>query len=548
MMRLSLVIVVLMSGTYASRNGISEEITNTIEESLKCRNNPALAISVVKDGKVEYSRGFGSRVSGHQMNVSGSTIFGVASLSKAFAATLIVKLLDENSKYTVDTPLRVLFDDDSLFKDEILSRYSTIRDLLSHRMGIPGNNAIRLDTNLTRENLIQRLKHLDRTGRFRDSFFYSNLMYGLLTRVAEMIGGKSWEELIKEHIFDTLEMTSSNFATTADPTKLELAKGYLDNYGELTEVPWEFSRRWGGLCGSGCVLSTSDDMAKWMLFHLGSGESRSGKRLLSKSRLSMMHSPQLRVSSSSISKYFTRPTIPVTLSEDSYAMGWKNGYYRGYKILSHTGSTFGYRAKLTLYPDMQLGVFSVMTGDDPGYLYRSNIHNLVSDMYLGEDPWLNATIMCSFPEPFQTKTSSSKPQINTKRTPARNVSEYVGLYKNTPYGYVSVSENQGQLSLQYGFGQFDLYAKRTKDVFYVKSVGLISGLINYKSMKFTEASDGSISAIEISAFESKDPPVFVKVLASIEQPTNIAVPKLCFTSHKFHLYWSFALMVFLLIL
>ncbi|XP_062608814.1 uncharacterized protein LOC134270598 [Saccostrea cucullata] len=414
-------------------------------------------------------------------------------------------------------------------------------------MGIPGNNYIRLDTNLTRANLIQRLKHLDRTGRFRDSFYYSNLMYGLLTRIAEIIGGKSWEELIKEHIFDPLEMTSSNFATTADPSKLELARGYLDNYGELAEVPWEFSRRWGDLCGSGCVLSTSDDMAKWMLFHLGSGETRNGKRLLSKSKLTMMHSPQLRVASSSISKYYTRPLIPVTLTEDSYAMGWKTGYYRGYKILSHTGSTFGYRAKLTLYPDMQLGVFSAMTGDDPGYLYRSNIHNLISDMYLGEDPWLNATLMCSFPEPFKSKTSSSKPQIDTKRTPLRNVREYVGLYKNTPYGFASVSVNQTQLTLHYGFGHFDLYAKRTKDQFYVKSVGLISGLVNYKSLKFIEGEDGNISAIEIYAFDSKVPPVFVKAFASDEQPTNTAVPKLCFISFEIHIVWSFAV-VFLLIL
>lgn len=61
----------------------------------------------------------------------------------------------EYYRYNVDTPLRVVFNDDNLFKNDLLSRHATIRDLLSHRMGIPGNNAIRLDTNLTRENLIQ---------------------------------------------------------------------------------------------------------------------------------------------------------------------------------------------------------------------------------------------------------------------------------------------------------------------------------------------------------------------------------------------------------
>lgn len=83
---------------------------------------------------------------------------------------------------------------------------------------------------------------MENTGRFRDSFYYSNLMYGLLTRIAEMIGGKQWEVLVKEHIFDPLEMTSSNFATTADPEKLELATGYNDDYGDLKKVPWQLSK------------------------------------------------------------------------------------------------------------------------------------------------------------------------------------------------------------------------------------------------------------------------------------------------------------------
>lgn len=83
------------------------------------------------------------------------------------------------------------------------------------------------------------------------------------------------------------------------------------------------------MCGSGCVLSTADDMAKWMLFHLNGGKTKNGKQLLRKSSLSQSHSPQLRVSGSTISKYYSRPMTPVTLSEDSYGMGWKTGYYRG---------------------------------------------------------------------------------------------------------------------------------------------------------------------------------------------------------------------------
>lgn len=97
-----LVLIVLCATNARARadsNALSNEITEIIKNTMKCRNNPALAVSVVKDGSVVYSRGFGSRDLDHQANVTRSTVFGVASLSKAFAATLILKLLEENSKY-----------------------------------------------------------------------------------------------------------------------------------------------------------------------------------------------------------------------------------------------------------------------------------------------------------------------------------------------------------------------------------------------------------------------------------------------------------------
>lgn len=104
-----LVLIVLCATNARARadsNALSNEITELIENTMKCQNNPALAISVVKDGSVVYSRGFGSRDLDHQVNVTSSTVFGVASLSKAFAATLILKLLKESSKYDFFLPIR----------------------------------------------------------------------------------------------------------------------------------------------------------------------------------------------------------------------------------------------------------------------------------------------------------------------------------------------------------------------------------------------------------------------------------------------------------
>lgn len=67
-------------------------------------------------------------------------------------------------------------------------------------------------------------------------------MYGLLSYIAEIFGGDKWETLIKRHIFDPLGMTSSTFVTVADPDKIKLAKGYVEYYGDLYPVSFDFTR------------------------------------------------------------------------------------------------------------------------------------------------------------------------------------------------------------------------------------------------------------------------------------------------------------------
>ena len=67
-------------------------------------------------------------------------------------------------------------------------------------------------------------------------------MFGLATYMAEIIGGDSWENLVQTHLFDPLGMASSTFMTTTDPSRIDLAQGYYDYYGDLRPVPFDFTR------------------------------------------------------------------------------------------------------------------------------------------------------------------------------------------------------------------------------------------------------------------------------------------------------------------
>ena len=83
------------------------------------------------------------------------------------------------------------------------------------------------------------------------------------------------------------------------------------------------------LCGSGCVMSTALDMARWMMFNLEGGRDKQGRQILEMSSLEHALKPQNSMTQKTQEKFYTRPTTPVTLSLNNYGFGWKLGHYRG---------------------------------------------------------------------------------------------------------------------------------------------------------------------------------------------------------------------------
>lgn len=502
------------------------EIENEIQKSFECRsNNPGMSISVMKNNQNILAKGFGVKNLDTNESVTNQTLFGIASLSKAFAATILVKVLENQTRFNLNTRVADIFDNDDLFSDSLRSKYATLEDLLGHRLGLPSNNKIRYDTTLTRENLIQRLKHLEFHGEFRDSFYYNNLLYGLLTRIAEIIGKDNWENLVRNNLYGPLGMVSSDFATTVDPSAIDLASGYYDYFGELIPVPFELSRRWALLCGSGCIMTNAVDVAKWMMFHLNGGKNQNGRQVVDNNLMTKIHKVTNHIPYTSSAKYTTRPKVPTTFSADNYAMGWKLGYYKGYKILTHTGSTYGYGAMLTLFPDEEFGIFTALTGDDPGYLYRKALHMYIADNILGENSWLNSTSLCSFPAPWSKSLKpGSKLKISYNRKPTKSLSYYTGMYSNPAYGSLVVTKrgNKG-LNVTIGFAEFELYAKSKANSFYGKAVGTAAAssvTLKTFTFKFDKAKN-AITHLIVPGFESNVPPVFVKYV-----PTGLKFPNI----------------------
>ncbi|KAL8567135.1 hypothetical protein ACOMHN_033037 [Nucella lapillus] len=528
----------------ASKGFKADELSSMIETSHRCRknSNPGLAVSIVKDGVTLLSRGYGATKPHGNERVNSDTRFNVASLTKAITSAILVKVMDESGTYNLSTPVRDILGPHFRFEDDLRTQQATVEDLLSHKMAIPSNSRMRFDSSLTRRTLVHRIKYLKSYDTFRSTFIYSNLMYGLASRMTEIVGRGRWEDLVQDRLFKPLGMARSTFSTDASLNEANTAKPYVLYHGNLEPISYNLPRQYGELVGSGAFITTANDMAKWMNFHLREGRGPGGEAVMKKESVQELHKPRTAMPKSSL-PLFQQPAIPVTTSFDIYALGWWTGYYRGYPILGHSGASYGYRSFVVMVPSLKAGVFLCMNGDDRNYAYRGTLISLILDRLIGVTPWVDTNTLCTFPYPWHNVSSVPPPPYDHSRPLAHNVSSYVGVYENPAYGRVeirllgvrkgrrgSILERSPRLVFLFGFARWELvpllpkYAALNSGVSsraefpeYFFGIGKgINAFVDCTSFIFHPPSKGSevIEEISVPGFEKRLPPVFKRVTAS----------------------------------
>ncbi|KAH9520305.1 hypothetical protein Btru_060454 [Bulinus truncatus] len=492
------------------------EVDGVIQESFKCSNIPSMAVAVVRDGKILLSRGYGTFGVDNNQPVSSSSVFGVASLTKVMTSTLFIKLLQENTNLTINSPIKKLLQDQFKMADEFRTSEATFADLLSHRMGIPDHNMLRFNTNFTRQTLIDHLQYLLSPDEFRVKYYYSNIMYGLVTRMTEMLGGKKWEELLTENLLRPLNMSSSTFASVADFTRADIVIPYDDLNSKLTQVNPHFNRRWAELAGSGSFMTTAEDMGKWMNFHLSGGRNAEGHQIINTKVIAEVNQPKFYVSEE-LCKEIAPPLFPQSCSDNIFCSGLRSGHYRGYHRLTHTGSTRGYRAVLSLLTGPKIGIFIALTGRDDHFKYRNPLLMYLTDRALGLKSWLNISTICSYPEPWKKSSPASSQNQDTNHSLHFNYQQYEGTYFNSVFGYLDVIYNQSTslLEMSYGWGKWALkpMSAGASQNFYAQGLE-VNEVYSIKPLMFLHDAEGTIHAINATGFLTAMPPIFNKITES----------------------------------
>src|SRR5580693_3851881 len=137
-----------------------------INSSMREWKVPGASVAIVKDGSVIYMKGFGVRDVSTNQPVTADTLFDIGSCTKAFTSAAIAMLVDEG-KMQWDGKVNAYIPFFRL-SDPFANQNVTLRDLLTHRTGVPGADFLWfVDPQSSREELIRKLAYVQPNTGFR---------------------------------------------------------------------------------------------------------------------------------------------------------------------------------------------------------------------------------------------------------------------------------------------------------------------------------------------------------------------------------------------
>jgi CubicO group peptidase (beta-lactamase class C family) len=347
---------------------------------------------VAKQGKILLQKGYGLKNAGNNSMNDEHTVYQIASVTKQFTATVILKMVelkkmslqDRLSKYYPGFP-----NGDSI----------TIQHLLTHTSGL--HNYTETDSSITEtdeQRMIPYLKTLKPDFAPGTDWHYSNTGYVMLGFIIQKVSGLTYWQALRKYIFEPLKMNSSGFdfahlASTNKSIGYDVLTDTLKQPAVITDSTVPF--------GAGAIYSTVQDMYKW---HQG----------LQRYAI---------VTQQLMDKAYT------ACPQHNYGYGWQIDSVFGKKMVSHSGSITGFGSN-----------FARITGDDICIVLLSNKSGSTFDVMNITDKLLAIL----YKQPYS---------IPVKRTPVKLsddvLKQYTGTYEiEEMHLTVEITIYNGQLIAQ----------------------------------------------------------------------------------------------------
>jgi CubicO group peptidase (beta-lactamase class C family) len=420
-----------------------------LAKGLKDWDIPGLSVSVVKNDSVIFAKGYGVRTLGMPGAVDDQTLFGIMSTTKAFTAMALAMLVDEHRLSWNDPVTKWL--PELEFPDPLETRELTVKDLLTHNTGLGNADLLWTRSDLSREEILRRVRFLTPAYSIRDGFVYQNVMYAAAGEVVARASGMPWEDFIRTRIFGPLGMTRSyttleNMRATHDQNVSSPHFMIRDTIRVIDDEPAD------AIEAAGAIWSTASDMAKWMRFLLDSGRVN-GTRLVSEQNFHEL----FRAQAVGPPGGFYPTSRIIRPHRETYGFGFFEEDYRGRFVAYHTGSLAGRTAIIGLMPDEGVGVY--VFGNLDHAEFRHAVMYKAFDLFAGtaEQPardW-SAEFLTLYGD-MHRRSDSVRTARDAQRVPGTHPSlaldRYAGTYTHPAWGSLVIAMDTGALRMTLGVG------------------------------------------------------------------------------------------------
>ncbi|GIV21380.1 MAG: serine hydrolase [Armatimonadota bacterium] len=307
---------------------------------------PALAAAVIQKNKLVALGAVGKRRADRDDPIRHDDRFHIGSCTKSMTATMIARLVEMGKLDWGSMVAEVL----PALRKRVRREYwrVTLEQLLTHRSGLPEDRTPHPQvfpklwslSPKQRSQAAEIILQQEPVARPGERTIYSNGGYVVAGAMAEAVTGKTWEELMDEHLFRPLGIKSAGFGAPA--TGAWGHRSGVDGY--LPVPPSPFADNPPVLGPAGTVHLSLSDWARYAIIHLR-GSVGEHPPLLRKDTFATLHTPP---------------------HNSTYAMGWgivQPTWARG-RVLQHAGSNTMWFALILLVPDAQAGLLIATNAAD----------------------------------------------------------------------------------------------------------------------------------------------------------------------------------------
>ncbi|MCJ1710131.1 beta-lactamase family protein [Clavibacter michiganensis subsp. phaseoli] len=356
-----------------TKDDLDAWLDGVVGSALPTTGIPGAAVSVVADGQVLTSRGYGLADTGTEGGPARAvdpddTLFRVGSVSKVVSATAVMQLVEEG-RLDLDADVQQYLDFDlatpkgAVTLRHLLTHTSGFEEVITGLIGVAGSERALGD--------VMRTDPPEQVFVPGTTPAYSNYGASLAGYVAERVAGTPFVDLVQQEVLDRAGMTSSSFAQPL-PADLDarLAKGYPDD--SQPAYPTEVVNA----APAGALSATATDMARFMLGHLG--DLPADQALLDPATLDEMHRPAL--GADQLGTLAAGQRMDLAFFDDSEP---------GVPAFGHDGDTNVFHTAMRMFPDSDAGIFVTFNGNGRDAVdtleLRTTVLQGFADRYLRAD-------------------------------------------------------------------------------------------------------------------------------------------------------------------